>query len=158
MFSAPTGSGIWTSGGWTEAKTDTTFPVTGLDPATSYDLAVATYTDPHVSNLNLVHSDFSLQVMATTVSGGCAQPIIEHAGEDPITLSLSTSWDSYLWSTGETDPSIVVDPQLWKWYWVTVSSTGPCEETASTWVGSETSIFSDGFESGDTTAWSDTVP
>ncbi len=158
VFSAPTGTGVWTSGGWTEPKTSNTFPITGLDPGTIYDLAVLTYTAPHADNLNLVHSDFSLEEMATTASGGCAQPIIEQAGVDPITLSLSGGWDSYLWSTGETDSSIVVDPQLWKWYWVTVSSTGPCEETASTWVGSETSIFSDGFESGDTTLWSNTVP
>jgi len=158
VFSAPTGTGVWTSSGWTEPKTSNTFPITGLDPGTIYDLAVLTYTAPHTDNLNLVHSDFSLQVMATTASGGCAQPIIEHAGEDPITLSLSTSWDSYLWSTGEATSSIVVDPQLWKWYWVTVSSTGPCEETASTWVGPETSVFADGFESGDTSAWSSKVP
>jgi len=158
VFSAPTGTGVWTSGGWTEPKTSNTFPITGLDPGTIYDLAVLTYTAPHTDNLNLVHSDFSLQVMATTSSGGCAQPIIEQAGVDPITLSLSTSWDSYLWSTGETDPSIVVDPQLWKWYWVTVTSTGPCEETAATWVGLETPVFADGFESGDTSEWSSTVP
>ena len=50
--------------------------------------------------------------MATTASGGCSQPIIEQAGVDPITLSVSGSYDSYLWSTGETDPSIVVDRTL----------------------------------------------
>ena len=158
VFSAPTGTGVWTSGGWTEPKTETTFPVTGLDSGTIYDLAVLTYTAPHADNLNLVHSDFSPEEEATTASEGCAQPIIEQAGDDPITLSLSASWTSYLWSTGETDPSIVVDPQLWKWYWVTVTSTGPCEETAATWVGTVTSIFADGFESGDTTLWSSTVP
>lgn len=158
VFSAPTGTGVWTSGGWTEPKTSNTFPITGLDPGTTYDFAVLTYTAPHADNLNLVHSDFSLQETATTTSGGCAQPTLEQAGVDPITLSLSATWDSYLWSTGETTSSIAVDPQLWQWYWVTVTSTGPCEETASTWVDSETSFFSDGFESGDTSAWSDTVP
>jgi len=158
VFSAPTGTGVWTSGGWTEPKTSNTFPITGLDPGTAYDLAVLTYTAPHADNLNLVHSDFSTLVMATTVSGGCAQPIIEHAGIDPITLSLSSSWDSYLWSTGETDPSIAVDPGLWRWYWVTVTSTGPCEETAATWVGPETPVFADGFESGDTSEWSSKAP
>jgi hypothetical protein len=158
VFSAPTGSGVWTTGGWTETKTDTTYPVIGLTPGTVYDLAVVSYTDPHADNLNLVHSDFSLQVMATTSSGGCAQPIIVQTGDDPITVSLSASWDSYLWSTGEATSSIVVDPQLWKWYWVTVTSTGPCEETAATWVGPEITVFADGFESGDTSAWSTTVP
>jgi len=144
VFSAPTGTGVWTTGGWTEPKTSNTFPITGLVPGTTYDLAVLTYTNPHTDNLNLVHSDFSPEEMATTASGGCAQPIIVQTGDDPITLSLSGGWDSYLWSTGETDPSIVVDPQLWKWYWVTVTSAGPCEETAS--------------ESGDTSAWSSKVP
>jgi hypothetical protein len=48
VFSAPTGSGVWTSGGWTEEKTDTTYPVTWLDPATSYDFSVVSYTDPHL--------------------------------------------------------------------------------------------------------------
>jgi hypothetical protein len=158
VFSAPKGSGGWTTGGWTEPKTSNTFPVTGLDPGTIYDLAVLTYTAPHGMNQNLVHSDFSLQVTPTTTSGGCAQPIIEHAGGDPVTLSVPGSYLTYLWSTGETDPSIVVDPQLWKWYWVTVTSAGPCEETAATWVGTETSVFADGFESGDTSEWSATVP
>ncbi len=88
VFSAATGTGVWTSGGWTEPKTSNTFPITGLDPGTSYDLAVLTYTAPHVDNLNLVHSDFSLQETATTTSGGCAQPTIEQAGVDPITLSV----------------------------------------------------------------------
>ena len=158
VFSAPTGTGVWTTGGWTEAKTDTTHPVTGLDPATSYDLAVVTFTDPHLYNLNLVHSDFSLQEMATTAAGGCAEPTIEKAGSDPITLSVSGSYDSYLWSRGDTTSSIVVNPQLWKWYWVTVTSAGSCEETAATWVGPETPVFADGFESGNTSEWSSKVP
>jgi hypothetical protein len=158
VFSAPTGTGVWTAGGWTESKTDTTFPVTGLDPATSYDFAAISYTDPHADNLNLVHSDFSPEVMATTASGGCAEPIIEQVGEDPITLSLSGSYLTYLWKTAETTSSIVVDPQLWQWYWVTVTSAGSCEETAATWVGPEVPIFTDGFESGDTSEWSSKVP
>jgi hypothetical protein len=158
VFSAPTGTGVWTSGGWTEPKTSNTFPITGLDPGTIYDLAVLTYTAPHTDNLNLVHSDFSTLVMATTVSGGCAQPIIEHAGVDPITLSLSASWDSYLWSTGETSSSIDVDPQLWRWYWVTVTGSGSCEETATIWVGPAIPLFTDGFESGNSSEWSGTVP
>ncbi len=158
VFYAPTGSGVWSSGGWTEDKEDITFPVTGLDPGTIYDLAVVTYTDPHDFNQNLVHSDFSLEVMPTTASAGCPQPIVQQTEEDPITLSLSESFDSYVWSTGETTSSIDVDAQLWQWYWVTVTSAGPCEETASTWVGPPIPFFADGFESGATTAWSSTFP
>jgi hypothetical protein len=155
---SPTASGIWTAGGWTEEKTDTSYPVTGLDPGTSYDFAVVSYTDPHFNNLNLVNSDFSPQVMATTASGGCAQPIIEIAGVGPMTLSVLGSYDSYLWITGETTSTIDVDPLFDQWYWVTVTSAGPsCEETALIWVDPAT-VFADGFESGDTTAWSNTVP
>jgi hypothetical protein len=158
VFSAPTGSGVWTSGGWTEAKTETAYPVTGLDPATSYDLAVVTYTDPHADNLNLVNSDFSTEVMATTASTGCAQPVIEIAGAGPFTLSVTGSYDSYLWSTGETTSSIVVGTLVGKWYWVTVTSTGPCEETTAISGAPVSLSFADGFESGDTSAWSRTYP
>ncbi len=158
VFSAPTGTGVWTTGGWTEAKTDTAYPVTGLDPAKSYDFAVVSYTDPHLYNLNLVHSDFSPEVMATTANVGCDQPIIEQAGVDPITLSLLGSYNSYLWSRGEATSSILVNPVYEQWYWVTVTSSGSCEETASTWVGPETPVFADGFESGDTSEWSSKVP
>jgi hypothetical protein len=157
VFSAPMGTGVWTAGGWTESKTDTTFPVTGLDPATSYDFAVISYTDPHADNLNLVHSDFSPEVMATTASGSCAQPNIEIAGFNPITLSVSGSYDSYLWSTGAATPSIVVNPLFEQWYWVKVTSAGPCEETAATSVD-PARVFADDFESGDSTAWSSKVP
>jgi hypothetical protein len=156
VFSAPTGSGVWTTGGWTETKTDTTYPVTGLTPGTVYDLAVVSYTDPHSDNQNVVASDFSPQVMATTASLGCAQPIIEIAWGDPITLSVSGSYDSYLWSTGETTSSIDIDPLWDQWYWVTVTSAGPCDETGAKWVDPAT-LFTDGFESGNTTLWSSTV-
>ena len=159
VFSAPTGSGVWTTGGSAEAKTDTTYPVTGLDPGTTYDFAVVSYTDPHSNNLNLVNSDFSPEVMATTANIGCAQPIIEIAWGNPITLSAPGSYDSYLWITGETTSTIDIDPLFEQWYWVTVTSAGPCEETAATSVDpADNSIFADGFETGDTTLWSSTVP
>ena len=158
VFSAPAGTGVWTTGGWTEAKTDITYPVTGLDPATPYDFAVISYTDPHANNLNLVISDFSLQVTATTANMSCGRPIIEVAWGDPIVLSVFGSYTSYLWSTGETDPSILIDPLFEQWYWVTVTSAGPCEETAATSVNPATLVFADGFESGNTSTWSNTVP
>ena len=92
---------------------------------------------------------------------GCAQPIIEIAVViavvGPITLSVLGSWDSYLWSTGETTPSIAIDSPSEQWYWVTVTSAGPCEETAAI-LAPGTVFFADGFESGDTSAWSSKVP
>jgi hypothetical protein len=154
VFSTPTGTGVWTTGGWTEAKTDTTYPVTGLDPGTTYDFAVISYTDPHANNLNLVNSDFSPDVMETTASGGCGQPTIEIAWGDPITLSLSESYGSYLWITGETTSTIDINPLYDQWYWVTVTSPASCEETGAVWVDPAVSVFSDGFESGDCTKWS----
>jgi hypothetical protein len=92
--------------------------------------------------------------MATTANTGCAQPTIEITWGDPITLSVPGSYDSYLWNTGETTSAIDIDPLVERWYWVTVTSAGPCEETAAV----ATPIFLDGFESGDTTAWSAAVP
>jgi len=159
VCSAPTNSGAWTCDGWTEEKTDTTYPVTGLDPATSYDLVVVTYTDPHVYNQNVVNSDFSPEVMATTASVGCAQPTVNISWGSPITLSLSESYDSYLWITGETTSTIDIAPLFDQWYWVTVTSTGSCEETATVWVDPALNpIFADGFELGDTSSWSTTIP
>lgn len=157
VFSSPSGAGVWTSGGWTASKLDTAFPVTGLDPATSYDYSVATYTYPHFNNLNLVTSDLSTEVSATTADVGCAQPTIEISIGDVITLTVVGDWDSYLWSTGETTPSIVIDAPSDQWYWVTVSGAGPCEETAAT-LGPGTVVFEDGFESADTSAWALTTP
>jgi hypothetical protein len=121
-------------------------------------LAVVTYTDPHSNNLNLVNSDFSPEVMATTASVGCAQPVIEIAWGDPTTLSVPGSYDSHLWSTGETTSTIGITPLFEQWYWVTVTSAGSCEETAATLVDPTSLIFADGFERGDTSAWSSTVP
>ncbi len=112
------------------------------------------FTDPHLHNPNRVNSDLSPEVMATTANIGCAQPIIQIALGDQITLSVPGSYDSYLWSTGETTSSIVIEPLFNQWYWVTVTSTGPCEESGSAFV--DLVILRDGFESGDTSAWSNT--
>jgi len=159
VFSSVSGSGVWTSGGWTDSKTTGTFPVTGLEPGTSYDLAVLTYTNPHADNFNLVRSEFTPSEMATTASTSCGQPAIEKTGAGPFTLALTESYDSYDWSTGETTASIVVAPSSEQWYWVTITTTGSCEETATMLVSPVLpSIFSDGFESGDTTEWSSSVP
>jgi Leucine-rich repeat (LRR) protein len=158
VFSSPTGTGVWTSRGWNEAKTTTTFPVAGLDPGTTYDLAVVSYTNPHADNLNFVNSDLSTQVMTSTASTGCAQPVIDVAGAGmgPFTLSLTESYDSYSWNTGETTSNIEANPPYGQWYWVTVTSSGPCEETAAILVDPE--VFVDGFEEGDTADWSSSVP
>jgi len=158
VFSSTAGSGVWTSRGWTDSKATMTFPVAGLDSGTSYDLAVATRTDPHGNNLNLVSSDLSAEVMTTTAGTGCTQPVIDitGAGAGPFTLSLTETYDSYTWSTAETTSSIVAGPPYGGWYWVTVTSAGPCVETAAVLVDPD--VFADDFEFGDTAEWSSAVP
>jgi hypothetical protein len=158
VFSSLSGSGVWTSGGWSYDKANPVFPVTGLDPGTPYDLAVASYTDPHAYNQSLLISDLSAPVTMTTANTGCGQPVITATGIGPFTLSLTESYDSYAWSTMETTPSIVVDPDSQRWYTVAVTS-GACSEAAVISVTPiDPLVFSDGFEGGDTTEWSSAVP
>lgn len=83
LFILRPGSGAWESVGWTESKWTTTFPVTGLDPGMSYDIAVTTYNDPHLYNYNRVGSDIGSSENLTTSSFGCAQPVIRMSGGGP---------------------------------------------------------------------------
>jgi hypothetical protein len=91
-------------------------------------------------------------VTATTATLGCAQPAIEMAWGDPAILSVPGSFDTHLWNTGETTPAIEVSPFEARFYWVTVTSPGLCQESAIILVDVGP-VFGDGFESGDTSAW-----
>ena len=150
-FFAPSAGGPWVSAGQTSAKTELEIPVSGLEAGMSYDLAVASYTSPHPNNQNLVTSDLGPPAMQTTASVGCPTPTIDIVWGDPVTLSVSGTFDSYLWSTGETSAAINVDLLSAEYYWVTVTGPGPCEESAIVYVGPD--IFDDGFESGDISEW-----
>jgi Leucine Rich repeats (2 copies)/Leucine Rich Repeat len=155
-FVSPAASGQWVSAGKTAAKNELEIPVTGLDAGAVYDFAVASYTLPSSFNQNTVTSDLGEPVMSTTAATGCAAPGIEISWGYPTTLSLTMNFDSYAWSTGETSPAIAVDPSVTRFYWVTVASSGPCQESAIVLV--DQVVFSDDFDSGDDGAWSNAVP
>lgn len=153
---APSAGGPLTSAGGTEGKNESAAPITSLDPGVSYDVAVAAYTLPHTENRNLVTSDPSQTVMATTADQGCPVPEISAEFGDPMTtLGLTDAFDTYLWNNGETTPAIDVDTSDSRFYWVTVTGPGSCREAAMIYVGDE--IFADGFESGGTSAWADST-
>lgn len=159
LYVTAAGSGSWTLADWTPDKTTTQFPVSGLDPDTPYDFAVASFTDPHINNANLVVSDSGAPVMATTSNSGCAQPVIQSAWSTQVTLSVNGTFDTYQWSTGETTPTIVVpSPASPSWYWVRVTFPGSCEEGAVVLLDPGTIVFLDDFETGNTSGWSGTSP
>jgi len=159
LYVSPVGAGSWTLVDWTADKSTTLFPVTGLDPDTPYDFAVGSFTDPHANNLNLIISDSNGPVMATTSNGGCAQPVIQSIWGDNVTLSVSGSFDSYLWGTGETTPAInAPTPSSPRWYWVKVTFPGSCEESAIVLLDPADVVFLDDFETGDTSSWSASAP
>jgi hypothetical protein len=155
VFSAAVPAGATQSGGFTASKTSTIFPVTGLLPAQSYDFLVSTFTNPHSANQNKVVSLATAPVMATTSDHGCVEPVVLNSGEWPATISVTTSHDTFEWSTGETTSSIVVAPVVPTWYWVRATS-GACDEASVVLV--DTYVFADDFESGDTMKWSSSTP
>ncbi len=160
LYVKETTSSQWLLSGATDSKTTTIFPVTGLDPATQYDFAVKTYTNPHASNQNRVLSDLSSVVTATTADTGSIAPVIRKSGTSPWTLFTTEIFDSYLWSTGETTRIISVDPSDTTWYWVTTTLAGSSDESATVLVDPNlpAEIFADGFEGGTTAEWSTTIP
>lgn len=150
------GVASWHLAGFTSSKSVVTVPVTGLDPSTTYDFVVETFTNPNDDNENRVVSDESTIVTASTGPGGCATPVITRAGTGSLTLGVEGTYSSYEWSTGEATETITVDPTEPEWYWVTVTWPGPCEEAAATLV-MPGHIFTSGFEEGGTYSWSAAV-
>ena len=137
VFVRPAGVDSWLAARWTSTTETTTFPITDLEPGTSYEFAVASFTNPHEFNENRVISETREPVMATTADLGCEAPTIVVDREDEIILSVDDTYDSYLWSTEETSPTLVVDPESPEWYWVTVTWDAGCEATASVLVRPE---------------------
>jgi hypothetical protein len=151
LYVKETTSPDWLLNGTATSKATVNFPVTGLNPGTQYDFAVATYTAPHPNNRNRVISDPSPLVNGMTASNGCGMPIIGIGEMPPWTLGVTESFDSYLWSTGASTQNIVVTPTEETSYWVTTTSSG-CGESAA--VTLDPVIFADGLESGSTGEWS----
>jgi hypothetical protein len=157
LFSRALPAGSPVLAGRTNDKTTVRFPITGLQPSTSYELTVRTRTFPHTDNQNTVLSDLSLPVTATTGYGRCITPIIEAESLcGPTTISVTSSYNSLEWSTGEVSPAIVVDPPVDTWYWVVATGPGVCQEAATILVRS--CLFADGLESGDASAWTVHLP
>jgi hypothetical protein len=154
LFSEHLGTQAETSVGFTATKSDSIFPVTGLQPGESYDITVRTFTKPHAQNQNLVVSDLTAPVMVTTGNTGCSSPVVEVSGCETRTLTVNGSYDGIEWSTGASTSSIQVTPAQPTYYWVS-ARTGSCEEAAVALVS--VCLFSDGFETGDTSAWSKTA-
>jgi hypothetical protein len=152
VHSAELPGGAMVAGGWTDGKTATVFPMTGLQPGQSYDLLVGTLTDPHDNNPSTVVSELGAGQMVTTSDTGCAAPQVSVSSTCPTVLTVVSSHGSYEWSTLETTTSIEVQPATATWYWVRAFGPGSCDEAVQVFVRS--CIFSDGFESSDTSAWS----
>lgn len=152
VYAAPLTGGSWVRIGWTAGKNEIEFPAAALEPGTSFGLVVTSYSLAHVANQNLVESDFGDPVQATTADLGCDQPVIEVTWGDPTILGVPGSFGGFVWNTGETSPSISVDPSITRYYWVTVTSAGSCQDSAAILID-EQPIFTDGFESGNTQAW-----
>ncbi|MGD2085380.1 MAG: fibronectin type III domain-containing protein [Candidatus Aminicenantes bacterium] len=66
VYYSTTSGGPWTYSGMATDKSATSYDVTGLNPGTTYYLAVKTVTNPHAYNLNTVASDYSVEVSAAT--------------------------------------------------------------------------------------------
>jgi len=158
VFYAPVGTEDWVSAGWTWNKNEDNFPVTGLEPGTTYDFAVMEFTLAHENNPNAIDSDLSAPTTGTTASLACSPPVITvDTNGLPFTLSVSGDYSTYRWSTGEETATIEVNPASAGWFWVTVTGAGSCEEAASVLVDPSAVsdvIFSDGFESGNISEWS----
>jgi Leucine-rich repeat (LRR) protein len=141
-------------------------PVTGLAESTDYWFKVGTYTNPHPANTkNTVTSDLGVAVWETRITGaGCTAPVISIVWNGPVaTLSVPNIYDTYEWGS-VTPPSglgttntIDVSPGALQDFWVTITTISPpCKEAALIHV--DPGLFADGFESGDTSLWSTSVP
>jgi hypothetical protein len=66
LFVRRAGAGPFFLSGSTSDKSTASLDISGLDPATSYEVAARTTTDPSASNLNTVDSELSLTASGTT--------------------------------------------------------------------------------------------
>ena len=145
----------WTRQTFTSPRSETSFVIAGLEPGFNYDFIVRGFSDPNNDNHNRVVGDPSMVVTGLTGDSGCLAPTVSVTGHDPWSLTVNEDFDFYRWSTGDYGQTIEVSPDVPTWYWVETSITGPCDEYATVLV-EPARIFSDGFEDGDSQAWSGT--
>jgi len=162
--------------GMTANKSATGMTVTGLWSGTTYYFTVRTQTDPHPNNQNTVLSDPSPEVPGTTTGS----PPVTHSltvaktgGGDGLVISTPTG--IYCGSTCTEDflaNSTVTlhaepdgDSVFFGWSGGGCGGNGDCQVTMTSdltvtaiFEPAAVFIFWDGFESGDTSQWSNSVP
>lgn len=111
-------------------KTLTQMAINGL-PAQMQQLIQGAGLDSMINDHNM---PLALQVDGATnlvldLSYGGTSTVID-SGET-ITLTATTGFDSYDWSTGDTSESINVSPTDTTWYFVTVTDTAGCSQQDS---------------------------
>jgi ELWxxDGT repeat protein len=134
FFSASDGTNgyeLWRAAPWilrgrTASKTTPNFPADGLTPGTDYAFRLRTVTDPHGNNQNQLHSEFTAEVQATTLSAtdtdGDGDPDVTDPDDDNDGLYDTEEADigtnPLLWDTdGDTvndlDDPFPIDPLEW---------------------------------------------
>lgn len=101
VYYSTTSGGPYTYKGITSDKTTSSIVVDGLSPLKTYYFVVKTKTDSHPNNKNVLESEYSLEVSATTVSS-CPTIVIS-----PDTLPdglVSSAYSQTITASGGTAP------------------------------------------------------
>jgi hypothetical protein len=114
--------------------------------------------------VTVTNSDGCSATAAYTVNALRPEPEIEGPTRivkgESAELGVAGSWYGYLWSNGSRSSYITVSPSATTGYSVRVTDSYGCqgESAVHTIEVIPTTVFSDGFESGDISRWSDAVP
>ncbi|MFK8010445.1 MAG: fibronectin type III domain-containing protein [Marinicellaceae bacterium] len=100
-------TGPYILGGNTSSKNENSLTINGLNSSTEYYFVVQTQTDSNMNNSNLVLSDFSQEVTATTLIGDVS------SAEKQALVALYNLTDGKNWING--DNWLVGDPCMNNW-------------------------------------------